>query len=130
MNTTAQCIKTVILSNLEREYVITGLLLKEIRFFGIDNNGYKFKQFQNISTFPNNNPKYVRCLEVNTCYLPYTQSKYINTNILNVISKASSAYEHRVSALWQSSRERSLIDSEERNLKGHQNVKTSHKIQI
>lgn len=43
MNTTAQCVKTVILSNLEREYVITGLLLKEIRFFGIDNNGYKFK---------------------------------------------------------------------------------------
>lgn len=28
-----------------------------------------------------------------------------------------------VSALWQSSREGSSIDSEERNLKGHQNVR-------
>lgn len=43
MNTIAQCVKTVILSNLERENVITGLLQKEIRFFGTDNNGYKFK---------------------------------------------------------------------------------------
>lgn len=36
------CKERVIISNLEREN-ITVLLQKEIRFFGIDNNGYKFK---------------------------------------------------------------------------------------
>lgn len=44
MNTTAQvCKNRVILNSLQRENIITGLLQKEIWFFGIDKKGYKFK---------------------------------------------------------------------------------------
>lgn len=65
--------------------------------------------------------QYVRYLEVNTCYLPHTQSKYMEYN--KCYLKHLQCINTEVSALWKSSREGSSIDSEERNLKEHQNAR-------